>query len=226
MPDRIIRDELYRSRRFIRLTSDTLRVLFIGLILHADDLANAEATTEAISGILRREVNDETTARWLSELADVGLVRIYQVSDGDARDGPKTYVHIPKFRQRLRWHKGRHPLPPAEIESNEIRELRAKVGLKTDSSRTQVGLKSDEVKRSEVKRSEETLARTPARATHPDLPQPKPDPDPKPVTPVLEIGKTIQNLTRAPKPEKTETEIEAERARQLAYVAAKTKDAR
>ena len=150
MPDRIVRDELLRSHRYVTLTSDTLRLLFIHLILSADSLGNCEATTTSLSLILARSVDQATASKWLSELADSDLIRVYQV-------GSKTYAHIPRFRQRLRYRVGKHPRPPANIECKEISRLLEKVGPQSDSSQTTVGLQSAEVIRSEVIRKEEVL---------------------------------------------------------------------
>jgi len=147
MPDRIIRDELLRSHRFVALSSDTVRMVFIAFVLCADDLGNAEATPTAIGIMLVRSVSEDTAAKWLSELADVDLVRVYE-SDG------KRYVHLPRFRQRLRYSNGKHPRPPSNIECKEIRELAQKVRPRSGSSQTTVSPESAEVKRSEVKRSE------------------------------------------------------------------------
>lgn len=151
MPDRIIRDELLRSHRYVTLSSDTLRVLFVHLILSADSLGNAEATTTALGAAMGRQVDEATAAKWLSELADVDLVRTYQAAG-------KRYVHVPRFRQRLRYVNGKHPHPPAEIECSEIKELLAKVGPQSGPGQTKVGPQSAEVKRSEVKRSKSSAA--------------------------------------------------------------------
>lgn len=146
MPDRIVRDELLRSPRYRSLSSDTLRVCFVHLLLTVDSLGNTEAHTLAVSDMMRRPVTEEEAAKWLAELADVDLVRIYVV------DG-KRYVHVPRFRQRLRHYKRAHPRPPAAIECTEIRALLEKVGLKSDHGRTSDGLRSAEVKRSEGKKN-------------------------------------------------------------------------
>lgn len=148
MPDRIVRDELLRSHRYVTLSSDTSRLLFIHLVLSADSLGNAEATTTSLGIIMGRPVDAETASKWLTELADVDLIRVYEAQG-------KRYVHIPRFRQRLRYLHGKHPRPPENIECNELKDLLQKVGLQSDHSRTTVRPQSAEVKRSEVKRSEE-----------------------------------------------------------------------
>ena len=148
MPDRIVRDELLRSHRYVSLPTDTDRLLFIHLLLSADSLGNAEATGTALSLMMARPIDDILAAKLLAHLADCDLVRLYEVNE-------KRYVHIPRFRQRLRYLRGKHPRPPDKMECREIKELIEKVGPRSDYSRTTVRLQSAEVKRSEVKRSEE-----------------------------------------------------------------------
>jgi hypothetical protein len=176
MPDRIIRDELLRSPRYRRLTTDTARLLFVHILLSVDSFGNMEAHASAVEDCLRRPTDAETAARLLDELSDAELIRMYSVEG-------KKYLHVPRFRQRLRYLKGKHPRPPAEIECNEIKALADKVGLRTGSVQVATA-------RSEVKRSEDKQARGRASPPRPDRPPDqnirgqkspisKPDPAPK-----------------------------------------------
>lgn len=132
LSDKLVRDELLRSHRYQSLSGDTPKLVFIHLLLSSDSLSNAEATSTALSLLLKREVSEEATATILAELADHDLVRTYEV------DG-KRYAHIPRSRQRIRYLHGRHPRPPAGIEDIGISALIAKVGLRTDPGRAQAG---------------------------------------------------------------------------------------
>jgi len=132
MADKLIRDEILRSHRYQSISNDTAKLLFLHLVLSTDGLSNAEATPTALSLIMRRDISEESAASLLGELHDRDLVRIYYVQD-------KRFVHVPRSRQRIRYIKGKHPRPPAEVEDNEIKELLEKVGLKSDLSLTQVG---------------------------------------------------------------------------------------
>ena len=153
MPDRIVRDELMRSHRYVTLSSDTVRLFFVHCILTADSLGNLEATTTSTTAMMGRQIEQSTLAKWIAELDHVGIIRAYLVDD-------KQYVHIPRFRQRLRYIKGKHPRPPSEVECKEISSLLEKVRPQSDHSQTTVS--RSEVKRSEVKRSEaKHLARPP-----------------------------------------------------------------
>jgi hypothetical protein len=140
-------------------------MLFVHFALVADDLGNAEAGDHFIRRrLLSSNLPDAAIAKLLTELHDADLARAYTSADG------KRYVHIPRFRQRVRFLRGKHPRPPREVECNEIKELIAEktdssltnVGLKPGSRRAQDGLKTPEVKRSEVKKikSKDTRART------------------------------------------------------------------
>jgi hypothetical protein len=148
MPDRIIRDELLRSPRYRTLSSDTSRLLFIHLLLCVDNLGNYEANPIAISDALRRHLDDQTVSKLLLELADADLIRLYEI-------GHKCYLHVPRFRQRLKYLGSKHPRPPSTIECSEIKELIDKSGLQAGDRQPIGSLKAPEVKRSEVKRSEE-----------------------------------------------------------------------
>ena len=126
MPDRVIRDELDKSERYWQLGAgpdgevtdygDFLRLLFRHLLNMADDYGNAEAGPIALGSTMNRAVSAAQANKWRADLSTVDLVRPYQV-------GIKWFVHIPRFRQRLRALRGRHPRPPPDVECSEIKEL-------------------------------------------------------------------------------------------------------
>lgn len=107
MPDRLIRDELLESERWLALPDNTARVCYIALLLQADAFGNMDAG----AGRLRRLWRDygpespEDIARMVITLAKVDLVREY------AADG-KPYLHIPRYRQNLRYTKRTYPQDP------------------------------------------------------------------------------------------------------------------
>lgn len=174
MPNRIIRGALLDSDRYWSLSSDTLRLVFVHFLIAADDLGNSEASGPYVRRRILggRGESDEAIAKILSELADADLLRVYMV-------GAKRYIHIPRFRQRLRFFKRVNPRPPDNIECKEIKELLSK---QSDYSQSMYGLQTAEVKRSEVKRSEavqdqdQSQDQKPTPRTRPDrgtrLPQP------------------------------------------------------
>lgn len=129
MSDKLVRDELLRSHRYQGLSSDTAKLLFLHLVLSSDSLSNAEATTTALSIIMRRDITEEAAAVLLGEMADRDLIRLYD-------DGDKRYVHIPRSRQRIRYLTGKHPRPPDHLEDKQIKALINKVGLKSEQGQT------------------------------------------------------------------------------------------
>lgn len=135
MPDRIVRDEILDSDRYLGLSSDSLRTLFVHFLLVADDLGNSEASGPFIRRRLLggAQTPDETIAKMLAELQDVDLIRTYF-------EGAKRYVHIPRFRQRLRSFKRVNPRPPTGIECKEIKAIADKL---SDNRQTDAGQMTD-----------------------------------------------------------------------------------
>lgn len=130
MPDRIIRDELLRSRRFRRLPSDSDRLLFVYLLLSADPFGNLEADAENLGAIVRRDLDDDQAAALLAPLIAADLIRPY-TAEG------KQLAHIPRYRQRLKYGSGVIHRPPKSIEDPWVqqaldnKDLRAKDSAQT-----------------------------------------------------------------------------------------------
>lgn len=144
MPDRIIRDELLTSERYWSVGIDAQR-LFVHLLLSADALGRFSGKNYTIRAACYpgHAPDAKLIEKFLTDLHDADLIRIYEVNG-------ERYVFIPRYRQRLRAKDSYLPAPPKGI--NDIPEE------KSDSSQTQVRLKSDlsrpkegsEVKGSEV----------------------------------------------------------------------------
>lgn len=153
MPDRIVRDELLTSERYWSVP-EAAQLLFHHLLLIVDDFGNVHAGHFTIRSkcYAGRHCDDKVIDKLLGLLADVDLIRMYQVSDA-------PYLHIPRFRQRLRHFTNRYP----GSEWDQIKDLPKKP---PDARQSDVGRTSAEVKRSEVKRSEEkkTLPRSAEKA--------------------------------------------------------------
>jgi hypothetical protein len=107
MPNRIVREALLDSDRWLGLRDNTARVCFLAAMLKADDLGNLEGTDARLRRLWRDYgvETDNKVALVLQELADTDLVRVYDV------DG-KRYLHIPRFRQYIRHIRQRHPASP------------------------------------------------------------------------------------------------------------------
>lgn len=98
MPDRIIRDELLESEKWLSLKDNADRLAFISLLLKADSLGNFSGETYRLMR-LWRDFGINTIAlvcKTLSELVDADLVRLYEVEE-------RKLLHIPRYRQSLRF---------------------------------------------------------------------------------------------------------------------------
>ena len=151
MPDRIIRDELLESERWLALKDNADRLAFIALLLKADALGNFEASQHRLFRIWR-DFGIATPAlvtKTLTELADHDLIRLYDVDD-------KRYLHIPRFRQELRYVRRTFPPSPwttshekQKLEANSRRDNDADTAL-TRRAHPRSEEKGSYIKRSEV----------------------------------------------------------------------------
>ena len=93
---RTIKPQFWGSHDTARLSRDA-RLLFIGLISMADDEGRFLASSAAISGYVFP--NDEIPAKklreWVNELADVGVIHLYNIQG-------VSYGQIPTFRTHQR----------------------------------------------------------------------------------------------------------------------------
>ena len=146
MPDRMIRDELLESERWLRLKDNADRLAFIALLLRADSLGNFSADLFRLVRLWRDFgiSTEEHAAKTLSELVDQDLVRLYEV------DGVRL-LHIPRFQQRVRYLTRIFPPSPWTTDEQKQKVL----NKSPDYSQARTGSAPAEVKRSEVKRSEE-----------------------------------------------------------------------
>src|SRR4030095_2179544 len=142
MPDRVTRDELLESKRWLSLKDNADRLAYIALLLKADSLGNFSAEPFRLLRLWRDfGMNTEArVAKCLSELADHDLVRPYQVES-------RPYLHIPRFGQRTRYIKRVFPHSPWTTTEEKQAII--------DNSPGAHRVRTAEVKRSEVKRSED-----------------------------------------------------------------------
>ncbi len=144
MPDRVLRDELLTSPRYWAVSIEAQR-LYVHLILVADDTARFSGKNYTIRAACfpGHPVAAEKLDSLLAELVDQDLVRVYEHAG-------ERYLFIPRYRQRMRYPRSKYPPPPQQINDIPME--------KTDLGQSQDGLKSAEVKRSEVKRRKTTTA--------------------------------------------------------------------
>jgi hypothetical protein len=144
MPNRILRSSIWTSDRFIDLPDNTYRICFLRCVSEADDLGNLEGSDGALVRIWRDFGIDSVkkAQRILAQLLDEDLVRIYDF-------GQKRYLHLPRFRQRVRHLKKGCPMPPENVFDNNNLPDETTVVRQTLVSRP-----SAESNRSESNRSE------------------------------------------------------------------------
>lgn len=105
MPNRLIREGMLDSEAVLSVPVEA-RWLFVTIMLSADDVGLFEATEFRLGR--RADVGRDSVGRLMQMLADVDLIRLYEV------DG-KRYGFIPRFRQRVQIKSTRHPLPPRQL---------------------------------------------------------------------------------------------------------------
>jgi hypothetical protein len=122
MPNRIVRDAVLDSERYLALSHPVERLLFFELILLADDYGLVPLgcgflarRTTACGGMPQEQSN-----RLISALADVDLIRVYVAESGS------RFAYIPRFGNTPRAKKPKWPMPSDAQSSNEINALREK----------------------------------------------------------------------------------------------------
>lgn len=122
MPNRIIRDSILDSERYLSLTHHVERLLFYELILLADDYglvplgqAFLARRTTACGGM-----SGEQCLKVISALADVDLIRVFNSQSGS------RFAYMPRFGNSPRSAKPKWPIPPDAIGGNEIKDLQQK----------------------------------------------------------------------------------------------------
>lgn len=99
MPDRVIRDEILQSDRWLDLPSDTHRLVYAFLILLADDYGNIKGGPRRLWRWMHgfTQLKTEMDAiKLMSDLQDAELVGRYEVED-------KEFWHIHRFKNS-RWY--------------------------------------------------------------------------------------------------------------------------
>jgi hypothetical protein len=108
MADRIVRDELLDSDRWLWLPSDTDRLIFIGLLLKCDDFGNLEGGSKRLFRYLHgftQTRSEEAMITSLSHLVDADLIRRYEVDQ-------RELFHVPRFRPHRQYLVRKYPQSP------------------------------------------------------------------------------------------------------------------
>ncbi len=109
MPNRMIRDGILESEAVLSLSAEA-RWLYVSILLSADDIGLFEATPFRLAR--RADVRREMADRLVQMLADVDLIRLYEV-------GGKRFGFIPRFGQRLQIKRIKHAAPPDALLQDE-----------------------------------------------------------------------------------------------------------
>src|SRR3990167_4218615 len=108
VPDRILRDELLESDRWLDLPTDAARLAFIGFLLITDDFGNFEGGSRRLFRFLHRftQIKSEVHAlECIGSLIECDLLRRYEVSG-------REFFHIPRFRPHRQYRVKKYPASP------------------------------------------------------------------------------------------------------------------
>lgn len=150
MPNRILKDSILTSRDIDSLCPEE-EVFWYRLLVSCDDFGRFHADPPLLRGSLfpRRlsTVTDQDIAIWLAKLADVGMVRLYEV-DGN------RFLEVPKWG-RHQQKRAQHSKFPAPKEGHLI-------AVASNGYQPQANVPEKREARSETTRSERTTLLTPA----------------------------------------------------------------
>lgn len=110
MPNRIIREGILTSPKLAKL-GWAEEVFYRRLLSVVDDFGRYYADP----GMLRaacyprqlNKVSDSDVGKWLAQVAEAALVRVYPAEDGE------RYLEVVKFDQQVRAKKSKFPVPPS-----------------------------------------------------------------------------------------------------------------
>lgn len=116
MADRILRDELLESDRWLDLPTDAARLAFVGFILICDDFGNFEGGPRRLYRLLQKFTQiktEEASAAALDTLMASDLIRRYQ-------DGDRELFHIPRFKSHRQYLSRQYPKSPWCADDAEL----------------------------------------------------------------------------------------------------------
>lgn len=108
MADRVIRDEIWQSDRFLDLPTDACRLAFLRFLALADDFGNFEGGEKRILRILQactQIKGPEASSATIDALMACDLIRRYEVEE-------RELFHIPRFKSHRQYLSQRYPASP------------------------------------------------------------------------------------------------------------------
>lgn len=139
MADRLIRDELWQSVRWLDLPSDSHRLVYLSLLMVADDYGNLEGGPRRLFRWMVTFTQIKTEAdsiKLMSDLQDADLVRRYEVIH-------REYWHLPRFRNKRQYWSRKCPQSPYEeekIPKNQKHRQKTQRRLNEGSTKPQRGV--------------------------------------------------------------------------------------
>ncbi len=132
MPNRVIRDSVLESDRYNGLPFAEERLLFLELLLLADDFGLVPLNFAFVSRrtSLCARMTTEQINGMLEHLIEADLLRTYRSESG------ALFGFIPRFGNKPRAKKPKWPLPPREPAFNEINKLADSCGANAHQMQT------------------------------------------------------------------------------------------
>lgn len=117
MPSRVIRDGLLDSPAWHSVSAEA-KVFFVALLLLADDFGLISLASVFIGRhAFERRPSETRLQKLIDELVRADLLRVYWSGPSDS---PSRFGFLPRFRQKLRQMKARHPMPPHELYADDL----------------------------------------------------------------------------------------------------------
>lgn len=113
MPNRVIKESIRTSKSVNSLSDFQFRV-WLYLITYVDDYGRGSADAELLKGFLlprRKGVTEGQIQKALDDLANTGMIRLYEVDGEPFLCFPNWDMH-----QRIQTKKSKHPAPPDGIQ--------------------------------------------------------------------------------------------------------------
>lgn len=112
--DRVLRDEIWESKRFLDLPTDVARLAFIRFLSIADDFGNFEGGPRRLYRILHACTmikTEEAAAQAIDALMLADLIRRYEVEG-------RELFHIPKLRPHRQYLVQKMPSSPWDVDAS------------------------------------------------------------------------------------------------------------
>ncbi|MFM7008397.1 MAG: hypothetical protein ACKO0Z_03575, partial [Betaproteobacteria bacterium] len=122
MPDRLIRDEILESERWVALKDNADRLAYIALLLRVDDYGNFSAERFRLMRLWRDFgiTTTELVSKTLAELIDHELIGLYEVEK-------KPFLHVMRFKNMRRYWSRKYPHSPFDEQvKNETKQEHTK----------------------------------------------------------------------------------------------------